>query len=125
MKIAPGASTSEPANLTAKKPIKLQVTCAPERKYAGLAITNPQTEIIEFITPIDAIGIESASDTCQVNIAVPFEIFLYNRKDPNKTRLSPRSPITVQVVSESGNGKIITEQPVQLTEANFQSTLIM
>src|SRR2546421_2076766 len=91
VKIAPGATTSEPASLTAKKPIILPVTCSPERKYAGLAITNPQPENIEFITPIDAIGIESVSATCQVNVAIPFEIFLYNKNDPKKTRLRPRS----------------------------------
>lgn len=116
VRIAPGATTSEPASLTAKKPEPLQLTCTPERKYAGLSITNPQPRNIEFITPIDAIGIESASDTCQVNVAIPFEIFLYNKSDPNKTRLTPRSPISVQLRSESGNGKIITTQPVQLTK---------
>jgi hypothetical protein len=118
VKIAPGATTSEPASLTAKQPIRLQVTCSPERKYAGLVITNPQPENIEFTTPIDSIGIESVSDTCQVNVAIPFEIFLYNKNDPKKTRLRPRSPISVQVVSESGNGNI-TKQPVQLTENEF------
>ena len=118
VKISPGAHTSEPASLTAKRPDKLQVTCTPVRKYAGLAITKPQPEIIVFITPIDAIGIESASSSDQVNVAIPFEIFLYNKKDPAKKRLSPRSPITVEVISESGNGKI-TAQPVQLTENEF------
>jgi hypothetical protein len=119
VKIAAGATTSEPAIITAKKADIVPLTCTPERQYAGLVITNPQPENIEFITPIDAIGIESSSDTCQVNIAVPFEIFLYNKKDPNKTRLRPRSPISVQIVSESGNGKITTGLPIQLTEAEF------
>lgn len=115
VKIAPGATTSEPTTLTAKRPIKLQVTCTPERKYEGLAITKSQPEDIEFITPIDAIGIEPVSDTCPVNVAIPFEIFLYSRKDPQKTRLRPRNSISVQVVSESGNGNI-TKQPVPLTQ---------
>lgn len=118
VKILPGSDTSEPASLIAKQPIKLQVTCSPERKYAGLAIVTPQTETIEFITPIDAIGIESASATYQVNVAIPFEIFLYNQKDPGKKRLRPRSPISVEVISESGNGKL-TKQPVQLTANEF------
>jgi hypothetical protein len=119
VKIVPGANTSEPATLMAKQPGKLPVTCSPARKYDGLAITNPPPENIEFIPPIDAIGIESRSDTCQVNIAVPFEVFLYNRNDLQKTRLRPPSPISVQLISESGNGKIITSQPVRLTEAEF------
>jgi hypothetical protein len=123
VKIGPGATTSEPAALTAKQPIRLQVTCSPERKYAGLAITSPQPENIEFITPIDSIGIEPLpiSDTCQVNVATHFEVFLYNKNDPQKTRLHPRSPVLVQVVSESGNGTITTKQPVQLTETEFST----
>ena len=115
VKIAPGATTSEPATLTAKQPLRLQVTCTPDRKYEGLAITKAQPENIEFITPIDAIGIEPVSGTCPVNVAMPFEIFLYNKKDPQKTRLPPRNPISIQVVSESGNGNI-AKQPVPLTE---------
>lgn len=118
VKISPGAHTSEPASLTAKRPIKLDVTCAPERKYAGLAITNPQPVSIEFLAPIDAIGIESASTSHQVNVAIPLEIFLYNKKDPQKTRLRPRSPVSIEVISESGNGKV-TMQPVQLTEVEI------
>jgi hypothetical protein len=115
VKIAPGTTTSEPATLTAKQPIKLEVTCTPERKYQGLVITKPQPKEIEFITPIDAIGIEPVSSTCPVNVAMPFEIFLYSRKDPAKTRLSPRGPISVQLVSENGNGNILN-QPVPLTK---------
>ena len=118
VKIPRGAHTSEPASLIAKRPDKFEVTCTPERKYAGIAITTPQPKIIEFITPIDAIGIESGSASLQVNVAIPFEIFLYDKKDPARTRLRPRSPITVQVISESGNGNI-TAQPVHLTENEF------
>ena len=114
VKIAPGKNTSEPATLTSKHPIKLQVTCTPERRYEGLAVATAQPQDIEFVTPIDAIGIEPVSGTCPLNVSMPIEIFLYNKKDP-KTRLPPRSPISVQVVSESGNGNI-TNQPVQLTQ---------
>jgi hypothetical protein len=119
VKIARGAITSEPATLTAKQPGNFRVTCSPTQRYAGPPIKNPQAENIEFISRINAIGIESRSDTYQVNSVVPLEVFLYDKTDLQKTRLRPSGPISVQLISETGNGKIITTQPVQLTDAEF------
>jgi hypothetical protein len=118
VKIVAGANTSGPATLTTKQAGKLPVTCSPAQRYSGPAITNPEPENIEFIPPINAIGIESKSDMCQVNIPVPVEVFLYNKNDPQKTRLQPPNPISVRLVSETGNGTVITE-PVILTNTEF------
>ena len=119
VKIAAGANISNPATLTTKQVGKLPVTCSPTQRYSGPPITNPQAEDIEFIAPITDIGIEPRSNTRQVNIPLPIEVFLYNKDDPQKTRLRPSSPISVQLISETGNGAITTIQPVQLTPTEF------
>jgi hypothetical protein len=117
IRIPRGEDHSEPTTLTSTQTGIVQVTCIPDRAYEGLAIQNAEPAPIQFLEPIDRIGLEPVEGKSQVNIATLFEVFLYNHKDP-KTKLRPASAISVQLASENGNGSV-AEEVVQLTNQDF------
>jgi hypothetical protein len=116
VRIAREKDESDPFILTAQQPMVVEVNCLPTREYKGLTLAQPAT--VEFITPINRIGIEPASESVLVNISKPFEIYLYDSADPNKSRLAPADVVDVQLLSENGNGKVL-ESPVQLSSHTF------
>lgn len=112
--ISKGATRSEPATVTAQQPGTLEINCLPAHQYNGLTAANAVK--VDFVAPINAIGFESVPPRVLVNISKPFEVYLYNRNDPNATKLAPSDAVNVAIRSDNGNGKV-SESPIKLDNA--------
>lgn len=116
VKILPGQSVSETTKLTAKRPETVEVSCTPERRHSDLTIKSCQPVKIEFVVPIDSVGIEPLSDQSPINIPAVFQVYLCNQKDP-KTPLVPANEVSVDLSSQNGNGTV-AEKTVKLTTSD-------